>query len=216
MRPQRVDPVSALCQWDRGLLRDFDSRSVAELKRHCPAVRALMPFLADFREANIQKEADKDRLIIEKSAEAHLGGSGGVDAEEIFEMTRDLDRAFVRKLSRARLSVRLDYEEIRPLRTERIALLSETVGRLLGGWDGSGALADAARRAFTRKGLESSVFHILRLYSQETRALSRSMRLPLFFGLAAGALSRQLYEAMEAVSAELASETAAAVFGPAD
>ncbi|GAB4390932.1 MAG: hypothetical protein Kow0025_26340 [Thermodesulfovibrionales bacterium] len=209
-KEKRGEILRLLEEMDRALLVEFNSRSIERLKERKPALRAALPFFEAFREANVRKEVDKDRLIIEQAAAAREAGRE-LDVEEVFAMTRAVDARFLDRLPA--VPVRVDYGAIEPIRAERIRLIARGVRVLLDHGREARGLEEAVRMAYTREGYRDLILGILRLYNEETRALSRSIKLPPLVGMAAGAFSRALYGVMEEVSGELAEEYASRAFG---
>lgn len=215
MKPKKtIDRVAALCGWDGAMLQDFNSRSIQRLRNRHRGFRTAIPLFNSFKEANVQKEVEKDRMIIEHAAALFEGGWDirEIDAEKIFEMTKGVDRAFLETLALPALSLSLDYARIKPIRMERIRALAGVVEKILGRWEDSMTMEDAARIAFTREGLRGVIADILRLYNEETRSLAGAIKLPHFMGLAVRSLAQSLYEAMEETCEELADEHADRIF----
>jgi hypothetical protein len=97
------------------------------------------------------------------------------DAGKLLSHAREMDRAFVAKLERFPLvRLRIRYEDVEPLRRQRIERLLEAVGALLREpWRGIRA---AARAHYSRAEFETRVHDHLHLYAAEVHALSRSVR----------------------------------------
>ena len=112
-----MDNVGILCDKDNDFLHDYSRRCIERLTGH-----SLLPvpfsFLSTYLEANIKKETDKDRLIIEHAAEALAAGKepGDVDIDEIFEKTKTVDKVFVRRLLIPSFSIQVRYEDIADIR----------------------------------------------------------------------------------------------------
>jgi hypothetical protein len=215
MKPKKaIDRVAALCDWDSAMLQDFNSRSIQRLKNRHRGFRTAMPLFNGFKDANVQKEVKKDRIIIEHAAARYDDASDvrEIDADKIFEMTKSVDRAFLETLALPALSPSLDYARIKPIRMERIRTLAGAVDRILGRWEDSMALEEATKNAYSRRELRGVIKDILRLYTEETRSLAQAIKLPPFMGLAVRSLAQSLYEAMEETCGELADEYAGRIF----
>ena len=70
------------------------------------------------------------------------------------------------------------YDEIEPLRTKRIRYILDAAYRICSAWQVRPRLRDAVRAAYERTDFEMISCLILDLYAQETRALSRSVKVP--------------------------------------
>jgi len=68
-----VDNVGMVCAKDNDFLHDYSRRCIERLTGHS-LLTATFPFLSAYLEANIKKETDKDRLIIEHAPEALAAG----------------------------------------------------------------------------------------------------------------------------------------------
>ena len=170
--------------------------------------------LSTYLESNINKEADKDRLIIEHAAEALASGKepGDVDIDEIFEKTKAIDQAFVRRLLIPSFSVKIRYEDIADIRKKRIALLSATTGEVLRKWEGSSSFSAAVRNTYTESRFREIFLEVLHLYNLETRNLTNSIKFFSPFNRAIGAFAVTMFETMEAVAAVMVEEYADKVF----
>ncbi len=76
------------------------------------------------------------------------------------------------------MRVVIPYDEIEPVRTKRIRYILEAAYRICNAWQVHPRLRDAIRAAYERTDFELISCLILDLYAQETRALSRSVKLP--------------------------------------
>jgi hypothetical protein len=200
-----MDRVGVLCGKDRAMLYEFSRRSLDRLGGRAFHVDSL-PFFSVYYEANVKKEAEKDRLIIEEAARSFESGSPAceLDLEDLFEKTKAVDRAFLSGLPLPSFSLTVRYGDIADIRIRRIWLLSQTVYGLLEKWRDSASFADAARSAYSESEFRNIVMDILRLYSQETRMLSRSVKLPPPLGGIMTSLSELLFQAMEEVAEDIA------------
>jgi hypothetical protein len=98
------------------------------------------------------------------------------DAGELLSHAREMDREFVAKLERFPLvRLRIPYEDVEPIRRQRMERLLEAALELLGTTPWRGIRA-AARAHYSRAQFEARVREHLRLYAAEVHALSRSVR----------------------------------------
>ncbi|MEJ2183814.1 MAG: hypothetical protein P8Y66_09835 [Nitrospirota bacterium] len=210
MSPPSDEPLHALCAKHGELLHEFDRRSIRLLRRRHPKMAAAMPFFSDFRDANVQKEIEKDCLAI-RQAVNDFGNEA--DPDDVFKMTKDVDRNFLRRISRLPVKVNVDYDAIKPVRMARIGLLTEAVQTLLSRLHSSSSLAEAARRAYSPEEVRELIRRFLSLYIRETELLERETKLPPLIGRAATALSDALIQAMKEASRGLAEDCIEKLFG---
>lgn len=148
------------------------------------ALPALEPFLAD----NVEKEIRKDALVIRRAAEAPAPGA----AREILAAAREIDQQFLARIGGMPVRIEIPYARIEPLRLRRIELGLETARRILEAW----RQGRRVRASFAAGELERMVFEMLRLYAEETQALSHSVRLPALLEPLRERLAQRLREAM--------------------
>jgi hypothetical protein len=166
---------------------------------------ALEPFLAE----NVEKEARKDARLIARAAEALAAGRppGAGDARSLLAAAREVDRQFLARVNAFPVRIDLDYASIEPLRLRRMELALETAGTVLEAWRGRRRL----REAYGPGELERRLFEILRLYAEETQALSHGVRLPRLLGPLRERVAQRLRQAMLAAARTLARDAAVAV-----
>ena len=211
-----MDKVTVLCDKDRAMMYDYSRRSLDRIDRHSSRLISL-PFFSAYLDANVKKEVEKDRLIIEEAAEAYKAGRPAcdLDLEDIFEKTKQVDRAFLGNLLIPSFSFSLRYSDFADIRIQRIWLISRTVYNLLGHWRDTSSFADAVRNAYTGKKFKEILAEILHLYNQETRMLSKSIRLFSPFNKAVSTYVETLYQAMEETSETVADIYTKKIFGDA-
>jgi hypothetical protein len=208
-----LDKASVLCEKDGIMLREFSGRVVKRVSgRPLRAIR--LPFIGAYLDANIMKEVEKDRLIICRAADALKAGKGpgDLDLDALFEETKSVDRTFVKNLRIPSLSVRVRYEDFAGIRKDRIRLLAGAVHDILRGWDDESPFEERLRAVYAEEEFKRAVTGILHLYNCETRMLSRSIRFFPPFHLAMTAFADALFDAMEAVSRDLADEYAKLIY----
>jgi len=148
------------------------------------ALPALEPFLAE----NVAKEVRKDALVIRRAGEAPAPGT----AREILAAARAIDREFLERIGAFPVRIEIPYERIEPLRLRRIELGLDTARRILDAWRQGRRL----RAAFAHGELERRLFEMLRLYAEETRVLSRSVRLPPILERLRERVAERVHDAM--------------------
>ena len=146
---------------------------------------------------NVDKEARKDALAI----------AGAGDVAQLLAEGRRIDEEFLARLrSLPLLSLRIRYEEIEPVRAERLRQLLEVSARLLAEpWPG---LRRAARRHYAPNEFEAILRRHLRLYAQEVDGLGRSARLSMLLV----PLRLRLASLMQEQAAALAREACALLY----
>jgi hypothetical protein len=202
-----VDNVGILCDKDNDFLHDYSRRCMERLTGHS-LFSVPFPFLSAYWEANIKKESDKDRLIIEHAAEALAAGKepGDVDIDEVFEKTKIVDQAFVRRLLIPAFSIQVRYEDIADIRKKRIVRLSTTVGEVLRAWESAISFSDVVRTTYSESQFRAIILDILHLYNLETRKLTGSIKFFSPFNRAIGAFAENAFKTMENVSVQICDE----------
>ena len=163
------------------------------------ALPALEPFLAE----NVAKEVRKDALVMRRAGEALAPGA----AREILAAARDIDREFLGRVGSFPVLIEIPYDRIEPLRLRRVELGLDTAHRILDAWRHGRRL----RETFTAGEFEHRLFDMLRLYAEETQALSHSVRLPAILEPVRERVALRLQEAMTRAARTLARAAAAAV-----
>lgn len=148
------------------------------------ALPALEPFLAE----NVAKEVRKDALVIRRAGEAPAPGA----AREILAAAREIDRDFLGRVGSFPVRIEIPYDRIEPLRLQRIELGLDTAHRILDAWRHGRRL----REAFSAGEFEQRLFDMLRLYAEETQALSHAVRLPGILEPVRERVAQRLREAM--------------------
>ena len=209
-----MDKVGILCEKDRTMMEEFSSRSLDRIRGNA-LVLASLPFFSSYFEANVKKEVDKDRLIIEEAAHAFQAGRPvcDLDLEEIFEKTKTVDKQFIRNLRIPSFAMSVRYGDIADIRIQRIWRISRTVYDLLQKWPDTGSFSDIVRNVYTGKEFKTIIMDILRLYNEETRMLSRSIRLIPPFNSAMSSVTETLFQAMESVTEGMADTYTTQLFG---
>jgi len=189
-------------------LQEFSRRTVSDLRSALPlrlALPALEPFLAE----NVEKEARKDALVIRRAAEAFASGAppGPGTARELLVAAREVDREFLARTGAFPVRIDIRYEGIEPLRLQRMALGLDTAYRIFEQWGRRGRV----REAFTAEEIERRLFEMLRLYADETQALSLGVRLPRLLAPLRDRIAERLRQAMIHAAKSLSRAAAVAV-----
>jgi hypothetical protein len=169
------------------------------------ALPALEPFLVE----NVAKEARKDGLVIRRAAEALAAGAppGLGAARELLDAARNVDREFLARVGAFPVRIDIRYEGIEPLRLQRMALGLDTAYRILDAWRQRRRLRDA----FAEEEMQRRLYEMLRLYAEETLALSHGVQLPRVLAPVRERVAQRLYEAMLHAAKSLARAAAVAV-----
>jgi hypothetical protein len=169
------------------------------------ALTALEPFLAE----NVAKEARKDAVVIRCAASALVAGAppGPDAARELLGVARDIDREFLARVGAFPVRIDIRYDGIEPLRLQRMALGLDTAYRTLEAWRRGRRL----RETFAPEEIERRLYEILRLYAQETEALSHGVQLPRILAPVRARIAQRLQEAMLRAAKSLARAAAVAV-----
>jgi hypothetical protein len=151
-------------------------------------LRLALPVLEPFLEENVAKEVRKDALVIRHAGAPQADGA----AREILAAAREIDQQFLARIGGLPVRIEIPYHRIEPLRLRRIELGLETARRILEAW----RHGRRVRASFAAGELERMVFEMLRLYAEETQALSHSVRLPALLEPLRERLAQRLREAM--------------------
>lgn len=151
-------------------------------------MRLALPVLEPFLEENVAKEVRKDALVIQRAGQGPAPGA----ALEILAAAREIDREFLERIGSLPVRIEIPYGRIEPVRLRRIELGLDTAQRILQAW----REGRRVREAFAAGELEERLLSMLQLYAEETRALSHSVRLPLFLEPARERLAQRLADAM--------------------
>jgi hypothetical protein len=104
------------------------------------------------------------------------------------------------------------YEEIEPLRTKRIRHILDATYRICSAWQVHPRLRDAVRAAYQQADFELISCLILDLYAQETRALSRSVKLPAVLAPIRERAAKHLALVMSQAAGRLSTDLARGVY----
>ncbi len=201
---------------NREMVHEFSSRCIARIDGHVPFKALLTPFHR-FLEANVEKEADKDRLIIECAVAAHYDETNlrAVSREELFEKTKHVDAAFLKKVSLPLLpDVR--YQDFADTRNKRIDVLFRTVCDLMKNWKEHHSFSETVRKTYSSEQFRKIIIAILQLYRLETMMVAASIKLPFPARKAKDRIEPKLYAIMELVAEEIAGEYTEKIFAVVD
>lgn len=208
-----MDRARALASLNGKILVAYSRHTVESLRAALPLRLALRHF-EPVLELNVDKEVRKDALVIGCAAESLAGGTppGREAVQRLLETTRTIDREFLDGLTEFPVRIVVRYDEIAPVRAQRMERLLEAAYRILSAWRTEGRLRLALHAAFPRADLERLLREMLRLYALETRALGRSVRLPALLAPVGERAAEHLFSTMNEVGARLAVEVVRTVY----
>jgi hypothetical protein len=217
IRQEGVSRVGILCDHDMELMTEFSRVCVRRLGKHLP-FKLFLSFFQPVLDANVHKEITKDKLVITHAAAGFDRGMdrAEMDVDGLFEMTREIDNEFVRKLSSPLFSIDIRYEDFAEIRKRRIVSLVSMVFDLMGNWRDIMSLADNLKNAYTAKRYREFLGELLHLYNIETRILSNSFTL---YGPAVkmkDLFAEKLFATMEKTAEDLCAEYTRRVYGDGD
>lgn len=207
-----MDRVEALVALNRALLRAY-SRHTARQVRSALPIRAALPWLEKFLALNIAKEVQKDARVIRHAGRLHAAaGEWGDPMRDLLHAGREIDRGFLRNVTGMPVEIVIRYEEIEPIRRQRIDRLLASTRRILDHWPPAGGGRAALQRAYARTELEQTVHELMHLYALETRSLARSLRLPILLAPIRNRFGQALFDVMNAAAGSVARDASAAVY----
>lgn len=196
--------TSLICNNDQEMMLEFSRRCVRRLDAHLP-LRLLLSPLRQFLDANVRKETEKNRLIIEHAAETFTGGKweADVDVNTLFELTKRVDEDFVSRLSSPLFAFEVRYADIEEIRKRRIVALVNMVFDLQRNWKDAISFSTGVKRAFTEQRYMETLRELLHLYTVETKMLSKSIVLQGPAGAVRDLLTEKLFAAMEKTAGDV-------------
>jgi len=208
-----MDRAHILTVLDRRILEAFSRRTVDALRATLP-VRLALPHVERILALNVAKEAQKDALVIRCSAQALAAGvpPGRETVARLLDETKKIDRTFLDRIGTFPVGVTIRYEEVAPVRAQRIERLLSTAYRVLDAWRAARGIRAALRASYPQPELERDLHEMLKLYASETNALSRSVRLPALLTPLREQLARGLHRVMNAVALQLAHDVSHVVY----
>jgi len=214
-----MNHVHAMAALNRKILEAYSQRTSETLRTAMP-MRMALPTLENFLAMNVAKEVQKDALVIRRVGEDVALGLQPTDdaASQLFAATQEIDRAFLARAENLPVGIVIRYDEIAPLRTQRIDKLLTAAYRILEAGrtvrGSRSAIRSAICSTYARDDFERLLQDLLRLYALETRALSRSLSLPRLLAPLRERLAKSLYEVMSDTANRLARELASCVYRP--
>lgn len=195
------------------ILRLYDRRTVEALRRVAP-LRPVLQHLEPMLALNVGKEIRKDALAFEAAAEVVREGAapGAARVQAVLDAARGVDRDFLARVGSFPVRIVIRYEDVLPLRRKRVECLLRAAHRILGAWSVGGGVRAAIRATYGQSEFERALSEVLRLYTQEARALSSAVRLPLLLLPLRELAAQRLSEVMSEVGVRVARDVASAAF----
>ncbi len=196
-----------LCDHDKGMMLEFSGLCVRRLGRYLP-LKFFLSLFQHVLDANVLKEIEKDRLVIEHAADRFKTGMDRDDVavDELFEKTKGIDEEFIRKLSTPMLSIEVRYEDFAEIRKKRILSFVDIVFDVMGKWQDALSFTDNMKNTYAENNYREVLREVLHLYNVETRMLSNSFT---FFGPAGRVkdlFAEKLFTTMEKTAEDIAGE----------
>ena len=205
----------SLARLNGRILKAYSLRTTTALRAALP-LRLALPHLEPVLALNVAKEVKKDTLVILRTRElaADVAPDWNELLPQLLQATKDIDRMFLARVGRFPVEIVIRYEEIVPIRARRMKLLHEAALRILHARGSGQGLRSAMHASFSREEFAQLLYELFRLYAEETRSLSRSVRLPGPLVPLRELIAQELLNVMLGVARPLALEIAAVAYRP--
>lgn len=205
----------SLARLNGRVLHVFSRRTTTALRAALP-LRLALPHLEPVLALNVTKEVRKDTLVIVRARElaADSPAAWADVLPQLLHATKEIDRMFLARVGTFPVGIVIRYEEIAPIRARRMKLLYDATLKILTARDSDRRLRSAMQATFSRDEFGLLLYELLRLYAEETRLLSRSVRLPGLLVPLRDMIAQELFNVMLRVARPLAHEIAAAAYRP--
>lgn len=203
----------SLARLNGRILNIYSQRTTTALRAALP-LRLALPHLEPVLVLNVAKEVRKDTLVILRAHElaAETPAAWSEVLPQLLHATKEIDRMFLARVGSFPVEIVIRYEEIAPIRARRMKLLYDAALKVLAAHHGDLRLRGAMHASFSRDELAQLLSELFRLYAEETRSLSRSVRLPGLLVPLRELIAQELLNVMLQVARPLALEIAAATF----
>lgn len=208
-----MNRVDLLCIRHRAVMEEFSRRTVHGLRKSL-LFSLIHPLVKDFMDANTAKEIEKDEMVIRRAGAAFREGmpASAIDANTLFEKTKELDGEFLSMVSSLPFSITMPYDELDHIRKERIHLIIDTVFDLLERWDDASSFEDNVAAVFSESRFKDILTRFFSLYNEETRILSGSTSIVLPVKMTSDFFSSRLFDAMEEAARHITDECLRSIF----
>lgn len=201
----------ALARLNGRMLRIFSQRTAGNLRAALPLpLRMALPQLESVLALNVGKEVQKDTLVILHACEHAAGKPPHWDhvLSHLLGRAREVDEAFLARVGAFPVGIVIRYEELAPVRSRRIRLLYDAARKIRAAQDRQGNLRVAIQAAYSKDAVADLLYHLFALYAEETRSVSRSVRLPLMLIPLREFIAQELFKIMLRVARPLSLEIA--------
>jgi len=208
-----VKRAHSLARLNGRILATYSRRTTTALRAALP-LRLALPHLEPVLELNVEKEVEKDRLVILRAREhaADTAPDWNELLPQLLQATKEIDRLFLARVGRFPVEIVVRYDEIMPIRARRMKLLHEAALRILHAHGAEHRLRSAMHASFSRDEFAQLLYELFRLYAEETRSLSRSVRLPGPLVPLRELIAHELLKVMLGVARPLALEIATTTY----
>ncbi len=209
----QMERARALIALNRRVLHEYSRRTSQALSAALP-FRVALPHLEQVLASNVGKEVEKDALVIRRAGAAVVVGAfpSHENLRELLDETKAIDSAFLTRVGRLPIGIVISYDEIAPLRLQRIERLCRAAFRILDSWQPEDGVRTAIRTSYDRAELERLLLDLLRLYALETQILSRAVRLPALLAPLRDRIGQGLARVMNETARRLAYNLAGVVY----
>ena len=199
-----MDKVGLLCAMNRFMMEEFSRHTIENLKAY-NLFRVMLPSFKSFLSVNLEKEVEKDCLVLNYAASAAVAGKppdhSGV--KKLLLKAREIDQVFVQKVSIFPIAITIRYHDIELIRQQRIELQLKEAYQLLLQWKYPSSFRTSMAELYTREQFSDLLGEVLRLYSMETQMLSKSIQIPRILTFARDSLGQTLHSVMERSAVEV-------------
>lgn len=188
-------------------MNEFSKRTVEDLRRH-KLFKLLLPAFTSFLKINVNKEIEKDRQIILRARTLQIEDRTPTsdDIQGLLQYFREIDRKFLQDISTLASSIVIHYDDLERHRKMRIEKTLDMVYRIFRQWERDSRFRTAVTSIYKRDEFIFLVTDIFKLYINETRMLSESVKIPRKLLFTRDALVRKVSSVMDAVAIELTEE----------
>lgn len=201
----------ALARLNGRMLRVFSQRTAGTLRAALPLpLRMALPQLESVLALNVGKEVQKDTQVILHACE-HAAGKHPHWSHvlpQLLNRAREVDEAFLSRVGAFPVGIVIRYEELAPVRSQRIRLLYDAARKIRAAQDRESRMRGAIQTAFSQDEIAELLYHLFALYAEETRSVSRSVRLPLMLIPLREFIAQELFKIMLRVARPLSLEIA--------
>jgi len=195
------------------MMREFSQQTIDSLKTY-KLFKLLLPPFKSFIEINLEKEIDKTHAVVFCAVEAVRLGQppDHTYTEQLLRQSRDIDQAFLQNAHSLSSAIQINYPEIDQVRQRRIELVIDAAYQVLAHWQGRKALRQVITGLYNREQFSMLLFEILNLYIEETRVLSKSVKIPRQLTRFRDSLLNTVHAVMRQVAGQLVPDLTGRIF----